>query len=123
MTGGRVFDIDLQGTTVQKGYDIVADAGVAFKATAMTYTVTASGGQGINLSLVNDTATPAVLSGIEVYAANAGGVANPTVNLQVSAGRRHDLDDDRDQPVDGRSSVAAATFGRSRPRRRRATTT
>ncbi len=55
--GGRVFDIDLQGTTVQKGYDIVADAGAAFKATAKTYTVTASGGQGINLSLVNDTAT------------------------------------------------------------------
>ncbi len=82
--GGRVFDIDLQGTTVQQGYDIVADAGAAFKATAKTYTVTASRGQGINLSLVNDTATPAVLSGLEVFAANAGGVANPTVNLQVS---------------------------------------
>ena len=82
--GGRVFDIDLQGQTVQAGYDIVAAAGTAFKATAQTYTVTASGGSGINLSLVNGTATPAVLSGIEVYAANAGGVANPTVDLQVS---------------------------------------
>ena len=82
--GGRVFDINLQGSLVQKGYDIVADSGAGFKATAKTYTVTASGGQGINLSLVNDTATPAVLAGLEVFAANAGGVANPTVNLQVS---------------------------------------
>ena len=63
---------------MQTGYDIVAAAGGAFKATATTYTVTASGGEGINLSLVNDTATPAVLSGIELFAANAGGVANPT---------------------------------------------
>ncbi len=82
--GGRVFDIDLQGATVQAGYDIVGDAGLAFKATAKTYTVTAGGGQGINLSLINDTTTPAVLSGLEVFATNAGGVANPTVNLQVS---------------------------------------
>ena len=59
-------------------------AGAAFKATALTYTVTASGGAGINLSLVNDTYTGAVLSGIEVYAANANGVATPTVNLQLS---------------------------------------
>ena len=29
--------------------------------------------------------TGAVLSGIEVYSANANGVANPTVNLQLSA--------------------------------------
>ena len=62
----------------------MAAAGTAFKATAQTYTVTASGGSGINLSLVSDTATPAVLSGIEVYAAHAGGVANPTMDLQVS---------------------------------------
>ncbi len=83
--GGRVFDIDLQGQTVQQGYDIVAAAGGALTATEETDTVTASGGDGINLSLINDTSTPAVLSGIEVFAANAAGVANPTVDLSVSA--------------------------------------
>ena len=120
--GDRVFDIDLQGTTVQKGYDIVADAGAAFKATAKTYTVTASGGQGINLSLVNDTATPAVLSGLEVYAANVGGVANPTVNLQVSPdGGTTWTTIATDLTMD--EFGAGATCGRSRPPRRRAATT
>ena len=120
--GGRVFDIDLQGATVQAGYDIVAAAGTAFKATAQTYTVTASGGSGINLSLVNDTATPAVLSGIEVYAANAGGVANPTVDLQVSP-------DGGTTWTTIASGLTMDTFGRGsyvwtipRPRRRGTTT-
>ncbi len=99
--GGRVFDIDLQGATVQAGYDIVAAAGGALTATATSYTVTASGGEGINLSLVNDTATPAVLSGIEVFAANAGGVANPTVDLQVSPDGGATLVDDCDGTDDG----------------------
>ncbi len=70
---------------MQQGYDIVAAAGGALTATEETDTVTASGGDGINLSLINDTSTPAVLSGIEVFAANAAGVANPTVDLSVSA--------------------------------------
>ena len=53
--GQRVFDIDLQGSTVESGYDIFADAGAANTATAQTFTVTVTGGQGIQLSLVNDT--------------------------------------------------------------------
>ena len=83
--GDRVFDIQLQGSTELAGYDIVADAGADFKATAQKFTVTASGGVGINLSLINDTYTPAVLAGLEVYAANPNGVANPTVHLDLSA--------------------------------------
>ncbi|MGA2256316.1 MAG: right-handed parallel beta-helix repeat-containing protein, partial [Thermoguttaceae bacterium] len=83
--GDRVFDIALQGTTVQSAYDIAADASGDLMATAKTYTITVSGGEGINLSLTNDTANPAVLSGIEVYAANPQGMASPTVNLEYSA--------------------------------------
>ena len=33
---------------------------------------------------MNETYTPAVLAGIEVFAANPNGVANPTVNIDVS---------------------------------------
>jgi parallel beta-helix repeat protein len=83
--GQRVFDIQLQGQTMQSGYDIIADAGATLKATAKTYTVTVSGGQGLNLSLVNDSSDPAILSGLEVFAANPNGVANPTVHLQLSS--------------------------------------
>ena len=53
--GERSFDIDLQGSTVESAYDIFADAGAADKATTQSLTVTATGGQGIQLSLVNDT--------------------------------------------------------------------
>ena len=83
--GQRVFNIELQGNTVLPDYDIVADAGGDFIATAKSFTVTASGGAGINISLVNVTDQPAVLAGIEVYAANPLGVANPTVHIDLSA--------------------------------------
>ncbi len=83
----RVFDIDLQGSTVESGYDIFAAAGAANTATTQTFTVTVTGGQGIQLSLVNDSSIynlPAILSGIEVTAANPLGTAAPTVSLQSS---------------------------------------
>ncbi len=82
--GDRVFDVQLQNATVQPSYDIAAAAGAAETATALTFTVTVSGGSGIALALLNDTYQPAILSGIEVSAANPHGVANPTVNLQLS---------------------------------------
>ena len=83
--GQRVFDVNLQGTTVQAGYDIFQAAGdVADRATQLTFTVTASGGNGIALDLVNDTYNPAILSGIEVTRTNPAGNANPTVDLTYS---------------------------------------
>ena len=51
--GARVFDIRLQGVTVRSKYDIFADAGAAHRATVQTFTVTASGGTGILLELIN----------------------------------------------------------------------
>ncbi len=84
--GQRVFDVDLQGTTVQGNYDIFEAAGdVADRATQLTFTVTASGGNGIALDLLNDTYDPAILSGIEITRTNPAGIANPTVNLAYSA--------------------------------------
>ncbi len=84
--GGRVFDIKLQGAVARPNYDVFADAGTYDKATTQTFmNVIASGGQGIHLELVNDTANyPAILSGIELSQANPLGVASPTVNLQLS---------------------------------------
>ena len=83
--GQRVFDVNLQGSTVQSAYDIFQAAGdVADKATELTFTVTASGGSGIALDLVNDTSNPAILSGIELTRMNPAGYNNPTVDLAYS---------------------------------------
>lgn len=84
-TGSRIFDIILNGTTVQSAFDIAATAGNATnKAVAETFTVTASSGSGISLVLKNDTSNPALLNGFEISATNANGTANPTANVQVS---------------------------------------
>ena len=85
--GTRKFDVKLQGSVPVGGanYDIAAAAGGLNKATTLSFTVTASGGGGIHLELVNDTANyPAILSGIELSQANPSGVASPTVNIQLS---------------------------------------
>ena len=80
----RKFDVQLNGSVVQSGYDVYAAAGAQYKATALSFDVTASGGSGILLELVNLTAAGAILSGIELTSANVGGVPAPTVNLDVS---------------------------------------
>jgi hypothetical protein len=82
--GQRTFDIRLQGETVAAAYDIVADAGARYKAAAREFTVTVSDGEGLLLELVNVTSNAAILSGIEITAANPLGVAEPTVALDVS---------------------------------------
>ena len=83
--GQRKFDIRLNGAVVQSNYDIYGQAGARYKAVAPSFTVAASGGNGITLELLNQlSGRQAILSGIELTAANAGGVAAPTVNLEVS---------------------------------------
>jgi uncharacterized repeat protein (TIGR01451 family) len=85
-TGMREFDVQLQGSTVLSQYDIFQDAGAYFKATEKTFSgITVSGGGGLSLTLLNDTYEGAVLSGIEVLAANPSGVPSPTFNIDVSA--------------------------------------
>ena len=82
--GGRVFDIKLNGVTVQSGFDIAAQTGGALIATRRSFTVTASGGNGIDLELANQSGQPAVLSGIQLLAANPAGIASPTFNVELS---------------------------------------
>jgi parallel beta-helix repeat protein len=84
--GQRVFDINLQGGTVLSRYDIRADAGSALTATEKVFTVTAAGGTGIAVQLVKDGGSQQpILSGIEVVAANAAGLAAPTASLALSS--------------------------------------
>ncbi len=83
----RKFDIQLNGSVAQSDYDIYAAAGARYKGVATSFAVTASGGQGILLELIKKASVgngAAILSGIELLQTNAGGVASPTVNLEVS---------------------------------------
>jgi parallel beta-helix repeat protein len=82
--GTRRFDIKLNGTTVQANYDILAAAGARFKAVTASFPVTATGGAGVLIELVNLTSDGALLSGFEVSTPSETGVPNPTVNLEVS---------------------------------------
>src|SRR5262249_29883996 len=83
--GQRKFDIKFNGVVAAANYDIYAAAGAQFKAVAPSFNVTASGGSGISLELVNQLAgRSAIVSGIENTAANPLGVANPLVDLQYS---------------------------------------
>ncbi len=82
--GLRVFDVQLQGLTVRSNYEVLADAGGRHRAVALSFAVTAAGGHGISLELVNRTIWNAILSGIELSATNPAGVPVPTATLQVS---------------------------------------
>ena len=79
----RKFDVLLQGVLVQNDYDVRAAAGAIYKATTLTFPVTASANGGILLELEN-VLTQAFINGIEIFAANPLGQANPTLNLELS---------------------------------------
>jgi hypothetical protein len=100
------FDIKLNGTTLQSGYDLhTAAGGVNYKAVAVSFPVTITGGTGANLDLVVSTgAYFASISGIEVSQA-AGGIASPTVALQYSDGGAYTA-------ISGASAVPLDRFGR-----------
>ncbi len=80
----RKMDIYLQGALVQNDYDVRAAAGAIYKATTLTFPVTASANGGILLELEN-VLNQAFINGIEILAANPLGQANPTVNLELSS--------------------------------------
>ncbi len=83
--GGRKFDIVVNGATQVTDYDIFVAAGnQRYKATVVELAgLAATGGTGVTLELVNKVST-AVLAGLELWTANAGGAADPTVDLEVS---------------------------------------
>jgi len=82
-SGQRLFDVQLQGVTVDASLDVFAAAGAQRKAVVREYGVSVSGGQGIALDLRNVIST-AFVSGIEILRANPAGVTAPTVNLELS---------------------------------------
>ncbi|WP_083749014.1 right-handed parallel beta-helix repeat-containing protein, partial [Pelomonas sp. KK5] len=83
--GYRQFDIKLNGTVVQSNFDIRATTGASHKAVVKEYTVTASGGQGIDLDLITKTSGwGAEISGIEILRQVPAGDAAATVDLQTS---------------------------------------
>ena len=83
--GARKFDVVVNGSVVAADVDIRALAGTYNKAVALTLDVNVTGGQGLKLELVNKSANyGALLSGIELRRANAGGVANPALRLEAS---------------------------------------
>ncbi|MCB2027589.1 MAG: right-handed parallel beta-helix repeat-containing protein, partial [Rhodoferax sp.] len=85
--GARKFDIVANGTVIAADVDVRALAGnVINKAVALTLNLNVSGGQGLKLEFVNKSASySAIVSGIELRQANAGGVANPVLSLQASS--------------------------------------
>jgi parallel beta-helix repeat protein len=89
-SGGNVrqFDVRLQGQTVLDNYRIQTDAGAVRKAVAKSFAISAAGGQGLSVQLVNDGSAAgfdAVISGIEITRANPAAPATFSTNLEFSA--------------------------------------
>jgi parallel beta-helix repeat protein len=82
--GGRRFDVQLQGITVDPNVDIRAIAGAANKAIVRTYSGIAVGNGMLDLRMLNLTGNGAVLAAIEITANDAVANPNPTVGLQYS---------------------------------------
>ncbi|MCA9266199.1 MAG: right-handed parallel beta-helix repeat-containing protein, partial [Planctomycetales bacterium] len=83
--GLRLIDIRLQGSTVATGIDINVAAGGLNRAMTRTFTVEATGGDGVRLELFTPTGGwGATLAAIELSAVSPLGVVAPTVDLQIS---------------------------------------
>jgi hypothetical protein len=64
VTGQRVFDVQINGTTVDTNLDLFGRAGAVYRAYDPSYTVTVTGGQ-INISLVPRIGLPS-LNGVDI---------------------------------------------------------
>jgi hypothetical protein len=82
-SGGRRFDVRLQGELARGDVDIAALAGGPLRAIALDFSVAAAGNQGIVVELVNRQ-NIAVISAIELLAADPLGIANPTFDVELS---------------------------------------
>jgi parallel beta-helix repeat protein len=82
--GERLFDVQLQGLTRADDFDIFAAGGTRV-ATIQEFSVDVAGGVGLNLALVNQgEGWPALLSALEVTAANPAGTASPSADVELS---------------------------------------
>src|SRR6185503_14997795 len=80
----RVMDVRVQGALVADNFDLVVAAGGVHRAIAREFSAVATGGTGIRIEIKGETYFGALLSGIEVLAANPAGVAAPTVDVDLS---------------------------------------
>ncbi len=85
-TGVRLMDISLQGVTAQAGFDLVDEAGGDLVALTKSFSVQATGGEGVSLGLktVGNGSYPALISAIELVKVNAGGDTAAAVDVEVS---------------------------------------
>ena len=82
--GARFFDIFAQDVLLEDNYDIRATTGTYRTATTLTYQVTVSGGNGLELELVNQSNVGAILSGLEIKDFVPTGGTNLTGTLELS---------------------------------------
>ena len=74
----------MQDEIVRADFDIVAESGGRYKATAQSFDFTVADGEGLLLELINKTSTFALLSGLEITRNNLDGAANPTADVELS---------------------------------------
>jgi len=99
--GKSVFNIEINGVVVKSAYDLYADAGAAYKVTALSFPVTASGGTGLSIALTGVSGFQTI-SAIELDTANPNPMASPMAQLQVSTDSGATWTTIADnQPIDG----------------------
>ena len=82
--GERPFDIVVQGVPVVTNFNIYDAAGGEDKAVTRSFAVVALMGSGVQVELVNRTSPAATLCGLELTAANAGGLGGAAVDVDVA---------------------------------------
>ncbi|HSB91145.1 MAG TPA: Ig-like domain-containing protein [Anaerolineales bacterium] len=80
----RMFDIELNGVIAATNVSIRGETGASYKALVREFNVTAAGGTGISLDLINKTSTAAVISGIEILRVVPEAAPGATVDLELS---------------------------------------
>ncbi|MGA2498773.1 MAG: right-handed parallel beta-helix repeat-containing protein [Tepidisphaeraceae bacterium] len=81
--GKPVMNIKVNGVVLKSSYDLFASVGAAYKATTLSFNVTASGGTGLFVELISVSGIP-TLSAMDLSTPNPTPVPSPTANLQVS---------------------------------------
>ncbi len=82
--GERIFTVKLQDIVLAGALDIFATAGGQARAIVVSGQAIVAGGNGLRISLVNQTSSPAILSGIEVLRVAPLPAGAPTANLDLS---------------------------------------
>ncbi len=84
-SGQRVFNLIINGTTVQSGFDILAAAGGPNKAVVRQYTATADSAGKVSVS-TQSTVTFALISGVELLSIASAGPPSAPAGVTATAG-------------------------------------